>query len=457
MAFGFASSKARQLNPDKPLILAFSGPIQSGKSTVSEELGGILGVSVASFGRFVRAKAKSQPAASVSLRPIEDRRRLQELGQDLLETLGADTFCREVLTISQWSEGQSVVVDGVRHFDILKALGRLGNTYLVYLEADHARRRAGLLASGYTEDDIAAMDTHPTERELAVLRENADLVLDDMPVDDLIDRVLEALNRTASEVQGRSLILKQALEYDPDEARLGFRALHATELVSPTGTHESRVARYREEHKIFAYENGELFFPEWQFDDAGEPFAVIAEVLIFLRPYLTEREVARWFVEEQQFLDGLTPSELIRKDPVRLIAAARTATELIDPDSVKAWREASSSAWGGLPEVRQVERWHAEILEVDKDRAHFLARMVPASGPPVPKDASFPIDQVHPRLRDRIAQGVTFTWVVTERDLTESRQRCSTIIFAGPRHLSGVEIAEALDAADDLLEVLGHD
>lgn len=461
MAFGIASKrKGKHPDPDEPLILAFSGPIQSGKSTVSEELARILNVSVASFGRYVRDQAKARTNESLGLRPIEDRMRLQEVGQELLETLGADEFCRAVLTTFGWVEGRSIVVDGVRHFAILQALERLGNCYLVYLEVAPARRRAGLLASGYTEDDIAVMEAHPTESELVTLKKNANLVLDeDKPVDELIKSVLEKLNVTPSlgDIRGGALTLKWGLEYEPDDARLGFRALHATELVDQLGAGSSRITRYRDEGKIFAHENGELTFPEWQFDDSGEPFPVVAEVLNYLRPYLTEQEVAKWFVEEQQFLDASLPYELIQKDPLRLVAAARTAKELIDPDSVRTWKDTASSDPGDSSDVREVERWHAEILEVDDKAGHFLARMVNSSGPSAPKDASFPIDQVHPRDRHRLAQGVAFTWVVTERDLTESRQRCSTIMFSAPRYLTGTEIAEALETADELLEVLGHD
>lgn len=459
VALGFSRRKGKTVQPGKPFLLAFSGPIQSGKSTVSEELGRILGVPVASFGRYVRDEAKTRTDPSMKLRPVEDRRRLQELGQQLLDSLGADEFCRAVLSASQWTEGESVVIDGVRHFAILDALRRLGNCYLVYLEVDDSRRRAGLLASGYTEDDIAAMDAHPTEREVIALRESADLVLEDEPVDELVQAVLRDITAVTSlEAGHRSNSFTGAgVEYHADEARLEFRALHSTELVTPVGTESSRIARYRAERKIFAYENGELSFPDWQFDEFGEPLPVIAEVLHYLRPHLSEMEVAKWFVEEQQALDGFLPYELVRKDPLRLVAAARSAAELIDPDSIRMWKDVSGGESDASPHVREVERWHAEVLEVDDARGSFLARMVKASGSPVPRDASFPIAQVHPRDRHRLTQGATFTWLVTERDLSESRQRCSSILFSPPRYLSGADIAEALEAGDDLIEVLGHD
>lgn len=457
MAFRLLSRrKEPDWDPGTSWILAFSGPIQSGKSTVSEELGRILRVPVASFGGYVRDQAKARFTESTSAGPVEDRRRLQELGQELLDTHGAEKFCRSVLIAAGWTEGQSLVVDGVRHTAILKALRRLGYCYLVYLDVDPTRRRAGLLASGYTDEDIEAMIAHPTELELRDLKKKADLILEDKPIDELIEAVLSAERLGFGKGRGAPPGPTEGLDYEADEARLGFRALHVSELVSMTGTNASRVTRYREEGRIFAYENGDLSFPEWQFDEVGEPFPIVGEVLQYLRPHLTESEVAKWFVEEQQYLDGLLPYELIEKDPFRLLAAARTAAHLIGHDFVPVWKEPGENGEGGGG-AKEIQRWHSEIIEVDGEGETFVARMLSSTGSFVPRDASFSIDQVHPRDCHRVVQGATFTWIVMERDTPEARQRCSTIVFPPPRVLTSNEIEEAREAGDELIRILGHD
>jgi len=101
-----------------PLILAFSGGIGSGKSTLSSGVAEALEWPRVSFGRYVRAVALDRGLDA------ESREVLQEVGESLI-TAGWVPFCRAVLTQADWRPERSLVVDGIRHVEALQTLRAL--------------------------------------------------------------------------------------------------------------------------------------------------------------------------------------------------------------------------------------------------------------------------------------------------------------------------------------------
>lgn len=77
--------------------------------------------------------------------------------------------------------------------------------------------------------------------------------------------------------------------------------------------------------------DGRLVFPEWQFDDNGEPLPIIRKVVDVFDGVATMFQVAAWLKTPQPFLDDVPPMrwhELgLPKD--QLIAAAQKRAELM--------------------------------------------------------------------------------------------------------------------------------
>lgn len=152
-------------------VIAFAGPTKSGKTTLAKKLATTLGVSFGSFGEGVRREAARRGFHHAS------RKQLQTLGEEMVES-DKNAFCRDVLTDADFRPGQGLVLDGIRHIDVLsviKDLVRPQTVRLVYVEspvADRVRRNRSDL------HQIQEIDSHPVEREAARLKSAADLFLD---------------------------------------------------------------------------------------------------------------------------------------------------------------------------------------------------------------------------------------------------------------------------------------
>src|SRR6266852_1814791 len=101
----------------KPLF-AFCGPIGSGKSSVSRAFAQVIGSAWNSFGATVR-----EIAAERGL-PL-NRESLQEIGAAEVSK-NRITFCRRVIDRAGADPRQGIVIDGLRHIDILEELRRAG-------------------------------------------------------------------------------------------------------------------------------------------------------------------------------------------------------------------------------------------------------------------------------------------------------------------------------------------
>jgi len=159
----------------EPVVLAFSGRIGSGKTTLSRQVAKALGWKRASFGEYLRDFAKGQ-----GLDPSRDV--LQELGETLIHK-GVDDFCRSLLTHFEWHSGEPLVIDGVRHAVVVKALRKLVaplELRLVFVEVAEKERlkRLQRLAKDVVSM-LPAFERHSTELEVATtLRDIAEWRID---------------------------------------------------------------------------------------------------------------------------------------------------------------------------------------------------------------------------------------------------------------------------------------
>jgi cytidylate kinase/transcriptional regulator with XRE-family HTH domain/Zn-dependent peptidase ImmA (M78 family) len=150
------------LRASEPLVLAFSGKIGSGKTTLSQQVADALGWRRASFGEYLSMFAKSQG--------LDDSREvLQELGESLVSR-NPDDFCRSVLAHFGWRSGEPLVIDGVRHATIFEALRRIVaplDLRLVFVNVDEDTRLKRLKK---TDRDVIGrlqeVEAHSTERDV---------------------------------------------------------------------------------------------------------------------------------------------------------------------------------------------------------------------------------------------------------------------------------------------------
>jgi cytidylate kinase len=152
-------------------IIAFSGLPQTGKTTLARRLAKELKCKFVSFGDFVRQEAVRRGIEKPT------RRDLQDLGQALV-TEDLLAFCRHVLETVKFSPGEQIVLDGVRHKEVLEAVANLSPAQpikLIYLVASIGVRRA----RSPRNVDLASIDSHEVESHIEKdLRALADLVID---------------------------------------------------------------------------------------------------------------------------------------------------------------------------------------------------------------------------------------------------------------------------------------
>jgi cytidylate kinase len=97
------------------IVIAFSGPIGAGKSTISQKVADLLHWPRVSFGEYV------QKVARENNQDPSDRTVLQRLGQALVLS-DVDEFVEGVLNQKEWRGEGNLVVDGLRHAEVRHAL-----------------------------------------------------------------------------------------------------------------------------------------------------------------------------------------------------------------------------------------------------------------------------------------------------------------------------------------------
>jgi dephospho-CoA kinase len=154
-------------------LFAFSGPIGSGKSDVSKLFAEQIGAKRNSFGSTVREIAVER---GLSINRVG----LQSLGAFLVAS-ERDGFCRRVVSIALNNPASPIVIDGLRHIEILMELKRIVSPRTVrciYVDASPSIRLERVrLRDGLSQSELAKLERHSTEVEVEQhLRAQADFI-----------------------------------------------------------------------------------------------------------------------------------------------------------------------------------------------------------------------------------------------------------------------------------------
>jgi hypothetical protein len=134
------------------------------------------------------------------------REYLQELGDELVRT-DVRAFCEEVLKEQPLQPGVPLVIDGVRHLEVLHELRDLlapAPEYLFYINVDRSTQLNRLKLDDLPhEKPLEELELHPTEIQVRnVLPDQAHLVLDGtgtLSVKELAQRVVEFVVRAGQD------------------------------------------------------------------------------------------------------------------------------------------------------------------------------------------------------------------------------------------------------------------
>ncbi len=168
----------------KPIVLGFAGSIASGKSTLSIAVASALGWQRVSCGDYVRTVAQNHGLG-------DSREVLQAVGASLINQ-GREQFCKAILAQINWEPGQPLIVDGIRHAEIVPIMRQIvapWNFRLVYLVVNESIREARLLERGLNDrQQWQQLEAHSTESQVqTVLPEMADLTVDSTrKIEDLV-------------------------------------------------------------------------------------------------------------------------------------------------------------------------------------------------------------------------------------------------------------------------------
>lgn len=171
-----------------PIILAFSGYIKSGKTTISQEIANKIDWKTISFGDYLRSIAKQK-----GLDP--SRENLELLGKREIEQ-GWESFCKNVLSSVNWKKEENLIVDGVRHKEALDALKNITNPsdiYLIYIDTNLKNR---IKRSGYSESKLKRFDSHYMEKQvISLIPHISDLIIDgNKKIEEIVLEILEWLH-----------------------------------------------------------------------------------------------------------------------------------------------------------------------------------------------------------------------------------------------------------------------
>jgi dephospho-CoA kinase len=153
----------------KKLVIGFCGKIGSGKTTISQLIANDLRIKRVGFGDYIRLQALKK---SLEV----DRKTLQDLGEDFINENAKD-FCWNVLFQDNWNANSALIVDGIRHIEILEIIKDIIYPLefkLIYIDVSYHIRKERL-----NNVDINQIDHHSTELQVDnKLKNKADLIVD---------------------------------------------------------------------------------------------------------------------------------------------------------------------------------------------------------------------------------------------------------------------------------------
>jgi len=156
-------------------VLSFAAPIEAGKTTISTSVATRLDAPRVSFGGYLRRIAQENGLEVT-------RENLQDLG-DQLVSRDVRAFCEEVLKQQPWQPGRPLIIDGVRHVEVLDVLSEIlapAEGYLIYINVDRTTQSKRLEHDELRhEKPLEELEQHPTELQVrSKLPDRAALVLD---------------------------------------------------------------------------------------------------------------------------------------------------------------------------------------------------------------------------------------------------------------------------------------
>ena len=180
------------------LVATFSGPIGSDRSRVAVLVAEARGCACVKFSEFIKAdveRAGGDPTERVLM-----QRRGQQLVQEQLTE-----FVQGVLEIAKtrgWTPGGELVVDGLRHAEVLVKLRELVPSKVLHISisADPLKREEGARQRGIQERFLYRYDSDLTELQNSrILPAYADLELDGSdPPTFMVEKVVARFNANAA-------------------------------------------------------------------------------------------------------------------------------------------------------------------------------------------------------------------------------------------------------------------
>ncbi|NOG99276.1 MAG: AAA family ATPase [Ignavibacteriae bacterium] len=156
--------KSKKIN----IIIAVSGRICSGKSTVSNLISNQFGIPVASFGEYLKYYFKKNKLEM-------DRNKMQDVGSKLMIS-NPEMFLSNVINYFI-SHHKSLIIEGVRHRILIDLIKQQCEEFLlIYLDADLRSRferyskRNKVIDSKLTYEKFLELDNHVVEKEIESLK-----------------------------------------------------------------------------------------------------------------------------------------------------------------------------------------------------------------------------------------------------------------------------------------------
>ncbi len=145
----------------KPVVIGVSGRVASGKSSIVAVLAERLGVPQVAFGDYIRH------VASFLGLDANDRLILQDIGGFLVRY--PNSFCKNLLQFANYEHGSSLIVDGIRHVEVIEELRRLVapvQIFHVHVDASEETIKERLKKGRSNVENLQDIERHETELQV---------------------------------------------------------------------------------------------------------------------------------------------------------------------------------------------------------------------------------------------------------------------------------------------------
>ncbi|QSX35587.1 hypothetical protein [Shewanella sedimentimangrovi] len=145
-------------------------------------------------------------------------------------------------------------------------------------------------------------------------------------VEELVDKIESAPSTSRLKLSSSDsllqLVLKDGNWFEAKEVsdHAGYRNVNKSSMPN----------RWKNDRRIFAIRhNGKDLFPGYALGDDGKPIESMHRVLEIFGRQKTPLAVAAWFANDNSWLSGAKPMDVIRRDPEKVIKAAKMEVEPI--------------------------------------------------------------------------------------------------------------------------------